>query len=82
MPSETVTLHPSGLSLAASVQAWYLREKQQWKWKDIRTEVRNIQRQVPSFKAVRNAVDRVRRAGKNCLPKTACGNTSAMACSW
>ena len=58
MPTETVTVHPSGLSLAASAQAWYLRDKQQWKWKDIRAEVRNVQREVPSFKAVRNAVAR------------------------
>ena len=82
MPTETVTLHPSGLSLAASAQAWYLREKQQWKWKDIRMEVRNVQRQVPSFKAVRNAVDRIRRAGKDGLPKTAysnCGRQRALA---
>ena len=74
MPTETVTLHPSSLSLTASAQAWYLREKEQWKWKDIRKEVRNIQRQVPSFKAIRNGVERVRRAGKRGLPKTAYGN--------
>ena len=43
MPTETVTVHPSGLSLAASAQAWYLRDKQQWKWKEIRAEVRNVQ---------------------------------------
>jgi len=35
-----------------------------WKWQEIRAEVLNVQRKVPSFKAVRNAVDRVRRAGK------------------
>ena len=64
MPTETVTLHPSSLSLTASAQAWYLREKEQWKWTDIRNEVRNIQRQAPSFKAIRNGVERVRRAGK------------------
>ena len=74
MPTETVTLHPSGLSLAASAQAWYLREKQQWKWKDIRAAVRNIQQQVPSFKAVRNGVDRMRRAGKTGVPRPAYGN--------
>ena len=51
MPTETVTLHPSGLSLAASAQAWYLREKQQWKWKDIQKEVRNIRREVRFFLA-------------------------------
>jgi hypothetical protein len=43
MPTETVTVHPSGQSLAARAQAWYLRDKQQWKWKDIRAEVRNVQ---------------------------------------
>ena len=43
MPTETVTVHPSGLSLAASAQAWYLRNKQQWNWKEIRAEVRNVQ---------------------------------------
>ena len=74
MPTETVTLHPSSLSLTASAQAWYLREKEQWKWTDIRNEVRNIQRQVPSFKAIRNGVERVRRAGKRGLPQTAYGN--------
>ena len=81
MPTETVTVHPSGLSLAASAQAWYLRDKQQWKWKDIRAEVRNVQRKVPSFKAVRNAVARVRSAGKRGLPKTAyanCGRKRAL----
>ena len=74
MPTETVTLHPSSLSLTASAQAWYLREKEQWKWTDIRNEVRNIQRQVPSFKAIRNGVERARRAGKRGLPQTAYGN--------
>ena len=38
--------------------------KMHWKWQEIRAEVLNVQRKVPSFKAVRNAVDRVRRAGK------------------
>ena len=74
MPTETVTLHPSSLSLTASAQAWYLREKEQWKWTDIRNEVRNIQRQVPSFNAIRHGVERVRRAGKRGLPQTAYGN--------
>ena len=81
MPSETVTLHPSGLSLAACAQAWFLGDKQQWKWKDIRKEVRNIRRQVPSFKAIRNGVERVRQAGKRGLPTTAysnCGRQRAL----
>ena len=74
MPTETVTLHPTGLSLTTSAQAWYLRDKMHWKWHEIRAEVRNVQRKVPSFKAVRNAVERVRRAGKRGLPQTAYGN--------
>ena len=81
MPTETVTVHPSGQSLAASAQAWYLRDKQQWKWKDIRAELRNVLRKVPSFKPVRNAVARVRSAGKRGLPKTAyanCGRKRAL----
>ena len=81
MPTETVTVHPSGLSLVTSAQAWYLREKMNWKWQEIRAEVLNVQRKVPSFKAVRNAVDRVRRAGKRGLPQTAyanCGRQRAL----
>ena len=64
MPTETVTVHPSGLSLVTSAQAWYLRDKQQWKWKDIRAEVRNVQRKVPSFQAVRNAVGHAEAVGE------------------
>ena len=81
MPTETVTLHPSGLSLAASAQAWYLREKQQWKWNDIQQEVRNIRREVPSLKAIRNGVERVRQAGNKGHPTTAysnCGRQRAL----
>ena len=51
MPTETVTLHPTGLSLTTSAQAWYPRDKKQWKWHEIRAEVRNLQRKVPGFKA-------------------------------
>ena len=81
MPTETVTVHPSSLSLAASALAWYLWDKQQWKWKDIRAEVRNVQRKVPSFKAVRHAVERVRSSGKRGLPETAYANCSKRFCT-
>ena len=81
MPTETVTLHPTGLSLTTSAQAWYPRDKLQWKWHEIRAEVRNVQRKVPSFKAVRSAVERVRRARQRGLPQTAyanCGRQRAL----
>ena len=54
----TITVHPKGLSPAASAKAWYLRKKAKEPWSKILDQVKTVSGKRPGQKAVEYAVQR------------------------
>ena len=62
-------MHPQGLAPQEAAKAWYMRVKAKYTWPRVQAECKTIQGKPARDKAVRDAVARVRKAGKRQVPK-------------